>query len=126
MGQNLSNLYLVHMPNMGICFLAYNSAIFCLIRITIHIRVPETTNINYYNIQIYLESATFLIKFPLFFGVLLFLGCPTFFGLSYLIPTFFELSYSPTFFPEKVLDTLHYTIKWNTKDIINLYIKILQ
>ena len=88
MGQNLSNL--VHMPNMGICFLAYNSAIFCLIRITIYIRVPETTNINYYNIQIYLESATFLIKFLLFFWtVLLFLSCPTFFGLSYLIPTFF-------------------------------------
>ena len=42
-------------------FLAYNSAIFCLIMITIHIRVSETTNINYYNIQIYLESATFLI-----------------------------------------------------------------
>ena len=40
-------------------FLAYNSAIYCLIRITIDIRVPETTNINYYNIQIYLESATF-------------------------------------------------------------------
>ena len=89
MGQNLSNL--VHMPNMGICFLAYNSAIFCLIRITIHIRVPETTNINYYNIQIYLEIDTFfIIKF------LLFLDCPAFFwavllffGLSYLIPTFF-------------------------------------
>ena len=82
MGQNLSNL--VHMPNMGICFLAYNSAIFCLIRITIHIRVPETTNINYYYIQIYLESATFLIKFLLFlecptsfWAVLLFLGYPT-------------------------------------------------
>ena len=57
----------------GHMFLAYNSAIFCLIRITIHIRVPETTNINYYNIQIYLESATFLIKFLLFFwAVLLF------------------------------------------------------
>ena len=75
MDQNLSNL--VYMPDMGICFLAYNSAIFCLIRITINMRVPETTNINYYNIQIYLESATFLIKF------LLFLDCPTFFGLSY-------------------------------------------
>ena len=72
----------------GHMFLAYNSAIFCLIRITIHIRVPETTNINYYNIQIYLESATFLIKFLLFFGRSYF-----FFGLSYLIPTFFELSY---------------------------------
>ena len=76
MGQNLSNL--VYMPNMGICFLAYNSAIFCLIRITIHIRIPETTNINYYNIQIYLESATFLIKFLLFFGLsYFFLGYPT-------------------------------------------------
>ena len=49
MGQNLSHL--VHMPNLGICFLAHNSAIFCLIRITIHIQVPETTNINYYNIR---------------------------------------------------------------------------
>ena len=66
-------------------FGAYNSAIFCLIRITILIRVPETTNINYFNIQIYLESATFfIIKFLLFFGlsyffwaVLLFLGYPT-------------------------------------------------
>ena len=92
-------------------FLAYNSAIYCLIRIKIHIRVPETTNINYYNIQTYLESATLLIKF------LLFLDCPTFFwavllffGLSYLIPTFFELSY---FFPEKVLDTLHNTMPLN-------------
>ena len=96
-------------------FLAYNSAIFCLIGITIHIRVPETTNINYYyNIQIYLESATFLIKFLLFFGLsYFFLGCPTFFGLSYLIPTFFELSYCPTFFVEKVLDTLHHTMPLN-------------
>ena len=85
MGQNLSNS--VHMPNMGICFLAYNSAIFCLIRITIHIRVPETTNINYYNIQIYLEKLKVLIFFnqiPTLFGlsyffwaVLLFLGYPT-------------------------------------------------
>ena len=66
-------------------------AIFCLIRITIRIRVPETTNINYFNIQIYLESATFfIIKFLLFFGLsYFFLGCPTFFGLSYLITTFF-------------------------------------
>ena len=92
-------------------FLAYNSAIFCLIRITIHIRVPETTNINYYNIQIYLESATFLIKFLLFFWtVQLFWAVLLFFGLSYLIPTFFELSY---FFPEKVLDTLHNTMPLN-------------
>ena len=98
-------------------FGAYNSAIFCLISITIRIRVPETTNIDYFNIQIYLESATFfIIKFLLFFGLsYFFLGCPTFFGLSYLITTFFELSYCPTFFP-----------KWNTKDIINSYIKILQ
>ena len=93
-------------------FLAYNSAIFCLIRITIHIRVPETTNINYYNIQIYLESATFLIKFLLFFGLsYFFLGCPTFFW-AILLNSYFFLS-CPTFFPEKVLDTLHNTMPLN-------------
>ena len=64
MGQNLSNL--VHMPNMGICFLAYNSAIFCLIRTTIYIRVPETTNIDYYNIQIYKLKKTKLYKTKLY------------------------------------------------------------
>ena len=88
MGQNLSNL--VHMPNMGICFLAYNSAIFGLIRITIHIRVPETTKINYYNIQIYLESANFFYQIPTFFGLsYFFLGCPTFFGAILLNSYFF-------------------------------------
>ena len=73
-------------------FGGYNSAIFCLIRITIRIRVPETTNINYFNIQIYLESATFFYyQIPTFFVGLsyFFLGCPTFFGLSYLITNFF-------------------------------------
>ena len=76
MGQNLSNL--MHMPNMGISFLDYNSAIFCPIWTTIFIRVPETTSIYYYNIKIYLKSATFLIKFILFLGLsYFFLGCPT-------------------------------------------------
>ena len=73
-------------------FGAYNSAIFCLIRIKIRIRVPETTNINYFNIQIYLESATFfIIKFLLFFWIVLlfFWAVLLFFGLSYLITTFF-------------------------------------
>ena len=74
----------------GHMFLAYYSAIYCLIRITIHIRVPEITNINYYNIQIYLESATFLIKFLLFFGLsYFFLGCPTFFWAILLNSYFF-------------------------------------
>ena len=68
MGQNLLNLE--RMPNMGILWcLAYNSAIFC---------------------PIYLESATFYIKFLLFFG------------LSY----FFWAVLLSYFFPEKVLDTL--------------------
>ena len=83
-------------------FGVYNSAIFCLIRITIRIRVPETTvnliiiiiiktNINYFNIQIYLESATFfIIKFLLFFGLsYFFLGCPTFFWAILLNYYFF-------------------------------------
>ena len=76
MGQNLSNL--MHMPNMGISFLDYNSAIFGPIWTKFFIRVPETTSIYYYNIKIYLKSATFLIKFILFLGLsYFFLGCPT-------------------------------------------------
>ena len=75
-------------------------AIFCPIWITIHIRVPKTTKIYYYNIQIYLESATLKkIKFLLFS-----LDYPTFFWAVLL---FFELSYFfwavllSNFFPRK-------------------------
>ena len=54
------------------------------------------------------EHATFLLSNSYFFwAVLLFLGCPTFFGLSYVIPSFFGASLLSYFFsPEKVLDTL--------------------
>ena len=51
---------------------------------------------SYFNIQIYLESASFfIIKFLLFLDCLTFFWAVLlFFGLSYLITTFFELSFS--------------------------------
>ena len=81
------------MTNMGIWFLAYDLAIFC------PIRVSETYSIYYYNIQIHLESATFLIKFLLFLDCPTFLGCPTYFWAvllhSYFFPLFSKMCWIP-------------------------------
>ena len=72
---------------MGIWFLAYKSAIFCPIWIKVHLQVPDTTSYKSKHLLIITSkltlkvlTATFLIKFLLFWAVLLnsyFLGCPT-------------------------------------------------